>query len=451
VTQGNQGKHTPGVDKIVGKTPEGRGRLVEALMTCQPWRAKPARRGYIPKANGQLRPLGIPTVIDRGMPARVKNALEPAWEARFEGTSYGFRPGRGCHDAIGRIYTLATPNKRRQWIVDADIKGAFDHLAHDHLLRAIGPVPGRELICQWLKAGYVELGTYHDPEEGTPQGGVISPLWANLALPGLEETLGVQYDRRGYASAGCKRLVGRYADDFVVCCESREDAAVVLDLLKNWLAARGLALSQDKTRIVPLTQGFDFLGFNVRQYEDRRAKTGYRLLLTPSRESVAKRRKRLQAEWRVLEGPHVQPVLKRLNPIVRGWANSFRIGVANRTFKLLDHWMFRRMLQWLRHSHRGKSREWLNRRYLGKLHPQREDHFVFGDKAQGGYLLKFAWVKIERQVIVRGVASPDDPARPPGLLGGQAQGESQGSGAPMARCGRAAGLCVPGVWTTALQ
>jgi RNA-directed DNA polymerase len=165
----------------------------------------------------------------------------------------------------------------------------------------------------------------------------------------------------------------------VAFCESREDAEAVLDILKNWLAARGLSLSEDKTRIVHLTQGFNFLGFNVGHYEDRRVKTGYRLLITPSRESVAKLRRRLKAEWRFLEGHNVQAVLKRLNPIIRGWANYFRIGVANTPFKLVDHWMFRRMLQWLRHSHRRKSREWLNRRYLGRLHPQREDHFVFGD------------------------------------------------------------------------
>jgi len=189
VTQVNQGKYTPGVDTVVVQTPEGRGRLVDALRTSQPWRAQPARRVSIPKANGKLRPLGIPTVIDRAMQARVKNALEPAWEARFEGSSYGFRPGRGCHDAIGRIYTLATPHRRKQWVVDADIQGAFDHISHDHPLRAIGPVPGRELIRQWLKAGYVELGTYHDTAEGTPQGGVISPLLANVALHGMEQAL----------------------------------------------------------------------------------------------------------------------------------------------------------------------------------------------------------------------------------------------------------------------
>jgi RNA-directed DNA polymerase len=153
VTQTNAGKETPGVDKVVVKTPEERGRLVDDLATVQPWKAKPARRVYIPKANGKLRPLGIPVVKDRCLQAMVKNALEPSWEARFECSSYGFRPGRDGHDAIEKIYGLARPNKRKKWVLDADIKGAFDTISHDHLLRAIGPVPGRELIKQWLKAG----------------------------------------------------------------------------------------------------------------------------------------------------------------------------------------------------------------------------------------------------------------------------------------------------------
>ena len=175
VTQVNAGKYTPGVDRLVVKTPAARGELVDRLSTCQPWRAKPVRRVYIPKANGKLRPLGIPTVIDRCLQAQVKNALEPSWEARFEGTSYGFRPGRGCHDAIAKIYLLACPNRRKQWIVDADIKGAFDNICQDFLLETIGEVPGRELIRQWLKAGVVEDGAIHATPQGTPQGGVITP------------------------------------------------------------------------------------------------------------------------------------------------------------------------------------------------------------------------------------------------------------------------------------
>ena len=218
VTQVNAGKYTPGVDKVVVKTPAARGRLVDHLSTYQPWRSSPVRRVYIPKSNGKQRPLGIPTVIDRALQARVKNALEPEWEARFEGSSYGFRPGRSCHDAIGKIYLLARPNKRKKRVVDADIKGAFDNIDHNFLLNALGDVPGRELVHQWLKAGVMEDGAIQPTEAGTPQGGVISPLLLNVALHGMEATLGVKMDNRGQNIG--KRAAVRYADDFVVFCES---------------------------------------------------------------------------------------------------------------------------------------------------------------------------------------------------------------------------------------
>src|SRR5947208_13250996 len=253
VAQLNQGKRTPGVDKLLLKTPEARGRMVDYLAHYQPWKAKPARRVYITKSNGKLRPLGIPVMIDRCLQAMVKNALEPSWEAQFEGSSYGFRPGRSCHDAIGKIYLLACPNKSKKWVLDADIRGAFDNISHDYLLKAIGPVPGRELIKQWLKAGYVEHGTFHATEQGTPQGGVASPLLANIALHGMEEAIGVKYDSRGQLIG--KRAVVRYADDFVCFCETKEDAEQVKILLVEWLKERGLTLSAETTRIVHLTEG----------------------------------------------------------------------------------------------------------------------------------------------------------------------------------------------------
>ena len=259
VAQVNAGKNTPGVDKLVIKTPAARGRMVDTLAQYHLWKAKPARRVYIPKASGKKRPLGIPVVVDRCIQSMAKNALEPAWEAKFEGSSYGFRPGRDCHDAIEKIYKLARPNKTKKWVLDADIKGAFDNISHEYLLETIGPFPGRELIKQWLKAGYVEEEMFHATEQGTPQGGVISPLLANIALHGMEEAIGVKYDYRGQLIG--KRAVVRYADDFVCFCETKQDAERVQKILVDWLKERGLTLSEEKTRIVHLTEGFDFLGF----------------------------------------------------------------------------------------------------------------------------------------------------------------------------------------------
>src|SRR6266516_1067138 len=221
VAQINAGKNTPGVDKLVIKTPAARGKMVNALAHYTLWKAKPAKRIYIPKANNKRRPLGIPVIQDRCLQAMIKNALEPAWEARFEGTSYGFRPGRSCHDAIEKIFVLARPNKTKKWVLDADIKGAFDHISHDYLLKAIGPVPGKELIKQWLKAGYVEQEMFYATEQGTPQGGVVSPLLANIALHGMEEAIGVKYEYRCQLVG--KRAVVRYADDFVVRHEVARD------------------------------------------------------------------------------------------------------------------------------------------------------------------------------------------------------------------------------------
>ena len=407
VTQINAGKYTPGVDQVVVKTPAARGKLVDDLSSYQPWRAKPARRVYIPKANDKLRPLGIPVVTDRCIQAMVKQALEPAWEAQFEGSSYGFRPGRSCHDAMSRIYQIAKSTGTKPWVIDADIVGAFDHIDHEHLLRTIGPVPGRELIRQWLKAGYVEDGVVHDTPAGTPQGGVISPLLANIALHGMEQALGAnQHRRRG---ARPSRGVVRYADDFVVFCETREDAEACIRLLTDWLKERGLALSGEKTRIVHLTEGFDFLGFTVRRYQTQTTRSGYKLRITPSKASGAKLRDRLKAEWNALRGNDAETVVRRLNPIIKGWANYFRPQLATKTFHNLDHWMFGRAQRYTRWQHPRKSWAWCKARYWGRLNPKRNDTWVFGNKQTGRYLQKFSWTGSKRHILVRGTSSPDDP------------------------------------------
>ena len=186
VTQQNKGKNTPGIDQVVVKTDRARGKMVEMLCRHQPWRVRPVRRVYIPKASGKLRPLGIPAIFDRCQQAMIKSALEPEWEARFEATSYGFRPGRSCQDAVSRIYTLAQSRSRKKWVIDADIKGAFDNISHAYLLKAVGQFPARELVKQWLKAGYVEMGRLHETSAGTPQGEIASQLLASIALHGME-------------------------------------------------------------------------------------------------------------------------------------------------------------------------------------------------------------------------------------------------------------------------
>jgi RNA-directed DNA polymerase len=409
VTQINAGRNTPGVDMLVVKTPKARSELVDQIRSYQPWKARPARRVYIPKANGKMRPLGIPTVTDRVMQAILKNALEPYWEARFEPASYGFRPGRSCHDAIAKIFNIARPNKRKKWVLDADIEGAFDSISHERLLEAIGPFPARELIRRWLKAGYLQMGTLHQSETGVPQGGVISPLLMNIALHGMEQALGVRYDRRGQIK-GSRALV-RYADDWVVFCESEQDAQGARRQAQKWLLQRGLRLSEDKTRIVHLCEGFDFLGFNVRHYPaPKTARSGYKLLIKPSKESVREFKDRVRREWMNLKAHNVMEILKRLNPIVRSWANYFRIGVSKHTFETLDRWMLTRCARHVRSNHSRKGWRWCRKKYWGALNPKRADRWVFGDKSNGAYLLKLSWTPIKRHVLVKGAASPDDPA-----------------------------------------
>ena len=410
VTQRNAGRRTAGIDGLVALTSQARAEMaVQVHATIGSHQPSPVRRVYIPKASDKtkMRPLGIPVLSDRCHQARVRNALEPEWEARFEPRSYGFRPGRGCHDAIESLYNTLHGKSRRVWILDADLAGAFDKISHGHLLEMLGGFPARDMIAGWLKAGIFEAGKGFAPTgEGTPQGGVISPLLLNIALHGLEEAAGVRYRtgvHAGDVRDGCPALT-RYADDLVVCCHSRQQAEQVQARLAGWLEPRGLAFNEAKTRIVPLSEGFDFLGFNLRRYPNGK------LLIKPGVMAIKRFRNRLAKEFRALRGANVAAVLAKIVPITRGWAAYYRTVVSSRVFRALDNYLWKLTYKWACWSHSSKPKGWIAGRYFRKFEKFRNDRWVFGDKDTGAYLPRLAWTDIVRHTLVKGGASPDDPA-----------------------------------------
>jgi RNA-directed DNA polymerase len=408
ITEVNQGRKTAGVDGMVVMDAQDKADLAAWIQRqAKPWSPRPVKRVYVAKSNGRRRPLGIPVIADRCLQALAASALEPEWEARFEPRSYGFRPGRGCHDAIVAAHTISSGrNATRSWVLDADLQEAFDRLGHDHIMDSLGTFPSRGLIRQWLTAGVIEDGRWTATEEGVPQGGPISPLLMNVALHGMEQAAGVRHYRSHdgvtYLARKSPALV-RYADDLLALCHSREQAEQVKAQLAAWLARRGLAFNETKTRITHLDQGVDFLGFNIRRFRGK-------LLTKPSKDAVRRIRRRLSTEMRALRGSNADGVIGRLNPIITGWTAYYRTGASKETFNTLDTHVWELTWKWARYSHPNKSAGWLKNRYYGKFNSARQDKWVFGSHDTGYYLRRFAWTPIVRHRMVAGTSSPDDPA-----------------------------------------
>lgn len=424
VTQDNQGRKTAGVDGIKSLTPKQ--RLLLALNLKLNQKAKPTRRVWIPKpGTKEKRPLGIPTIVDRATQALVKLIMEPEWEAKFEPNSFGFRPGRSCHDAIVAIHSAI--NTKAKYALDADIAKCFDRINHQALLNKIGTYPKlRRQIKSWLKSGVMDGKKLFQTSEGTPQGGIISPLLANIALHGLEEEVRRHFKKNKFInkvriSQNWKPFVIRYADDFVVL---HEDLSVVKEcqsIIQSWLKGIGLELKPSKTRICHTLEnldgraGFDFLGFEICQVprgKNYSAKNthgkilGYKTRIVPSKTAI---KTHLQSIRQVIDKHRVSTqtaLINHLNPIITGWCNYYRIGLK-RVFSVVHNNVYQMLRAWAKNRHPMKNMHWIVNKYwavdegLGWEFAARENERFFK-------LFKHQETLVIRHIKVKGNKSPFD-------------------------------------------
>jgi RNA-directed DNA polymerase len=398
----NQGKNTPGVDKVIWNTPEKKLNAIYSLRQ-QDYRPQPLRRIYIPKKNGKKRPLGIPVMKCRAMQALYLLALDPIAETTADANSYGFRPQRSTADAIEQCFCALGKHQSPQWILEGDIKGCFDAISHDWLLTHI-PME-KAILKKWLKAGYMEQQVLYPTEAGTPQGGIISPVLANMTLDGLERMLMQHFPKVKTARGALVNFV-RYADDFIVTGRTKELLEQeVKPLIEEFLSKRGLQLSPEKTIITPIEEGFDFLGQNVRKY-----KTGkrYKLLITPSKKNVKAFLEKIREIVKTNKTLSAGKLIAKLNPLIRGWANYHRHIVSKKVFSSVDTMIYQTIRKWINRRHRGKSEAWKTKKYFTSI--QGDNWVFFGNgEEQARYLIRAANVPIQRHVKTQGEANPYDP------------------------------------------
>jgi RNA-directed DNA polymerase len=390
----NKGARTPGVDNILWRTPQQYWEAAQSLVRPG-YRAKPLRRVYIEKRNGKLRPLGIPTMRDRAMQALYGLALAPIVETCGDPNSYGFRPFRCTHDAIEQLVVCLSRRCSGQWVLEGDIKACFDEIDHQWLLDHV-PMD-REVLRQWLKAGFMEKGRLFPTRAGTPQGGVISPLLANWTLDGLEARV------KGMFGYRPKVHVIRYADDFVVVAETKEILEQqVKPAIQSFMAERGLRLSEEKTVITHIKTGFDFLGKTLRKF-------GTQLIVQPSKAAAKSVRAKLGTLLTQSRRVTYAVLLSKLNRRLRGWGSYHRYSSASRVFGKVDYYLLQGIWRWIKRQHKGKRLRKHLRQYFAKGF---WTHSAWTKDKRGTprliELVRLSALGQRRHIKIRGKANPYD-------------------------------------------
>ncbi len=352
----NGGGNTPGVDMETWDKPEAKLQAINALRR-RGYQPKPLRRVHIKKSNGKLRPLGIPTLKDRAMQALYLLALQPVAETTADTHSYGFRKERRCMDAVRQCHCILSKGYSPKWILEGDIKGCFDHISHEWLLANI-PMD-KVMLRKWLKCGYIFQKKMFPTEEGTPQGGIISPTLANMTLDGLQKILADKYKRIHRGGKHYSPMVNlvRYADDFIITCENRETLEKeIKPLVAEFMAERGLTLSEEKTVITNINDGFDFLGFNIRKY-------GRELLTKPTKKAEKRFMENIRKTVKGNKGCKQESLIRMLNRKIRGWGAYYQHGATRDSFQRMDNQIYLSLWQWAKRRHSKKGKRWIANRY----------------------------------------------------------------------------------------